>query len=66
MSLKQSYERYEITEKKKIYSYKNLADLITKNKPFSTLQTLPDVNWINLNITEQVKQTQLKKETNRN
>lgn len=55
ISFCQLYKRHEIIEIKWIHRYNNLADLITKQKLFSALKTLIDINRINLDITEWVE-----------
>ncbi len=57
MSLRQSYERREITEVKWIHGISNPADSMTKSKPFTTLKTLIDTNKINLDTTEWVERS---------
>jgi hypothetical protein len=55
MTLRQSYERREITEIKWIHESNNPADSMTKIKSFSALKTIIDINRINLDTTEWVK-----------
>ena len=55
MSLRQSYERQEITEVKWIHGNHNPADSMTKDKPSSALKTLIDTNCINISTTEWVE-----------
>lgn len=62
MSLRQSYERREITEIKWIHGHNNLADSMTKRRPSSALKTLIDTNRINLDTTEWVERAEWKKE----
>jgi hypothetical protein len=57
MTLRQFYERREITEMISIHEIKNLVDFMIKTKFSSTLKTMIDINQINLNITEWVKRT---------
>ena len=52
MSLRQSYERREVTEIKWIHGHNNPADSMTKTKPSSALKTVIDTNRINLDTTE--------------
>ena len=58
MSLRQSYERREITEIKWIHGHNNPADSMTKSKPSSALKTLIDTNRINLDTTEWVERAE--------
>ena len=62
MSLRQLYKRREITEIKWIHRYNNPADSITKSKSSSTLKTLIDTNWFNINATKWVEWAEWKKE----
>ena len=55
MCLRQAYERREITEVKWISSGNNLADAMTKAKPYQALKTLIDTNKLNLEVTEWVE-----------
>jgi hypothetical protein len=55
MTLRQSYERREITEIKWIHESNNLVDSMTKIKSSSTLKTIIDINRINLDTIEWVK-----------
>jgi hypothetical protein len=55
MTLRQCYERREITEVKWIHESNNLADFMTKSKSSSALRTMIDINRINLNISEWVE-----------
>ena len=52
MSLRQSYERREITEVKWIHGHNNPADAMTKGKASSALKAVIDTNRINLDTTE--------------
>ena len=49
MSLRQSYERREVTEIKWIHGHNNPADSMTKSKASTALKTVIDTNRINLN-----------------
>jgi hypothetical protein len=60
MTLKQSYERREITEIKWIHESNNLVDSMTKIKSFSALKTIIDINRINLDTIEWVKRATAK------
>ena len=55
MSLRQSYERREVTEVKWIHGHNNPADSMTKEKASSALKTVLDTNRINLDTTEWVE-----------
>ena len=69
LSLRQLYERREVTKIKWIHGHNNLADLMTKTKSSSALKTVIDTNRINLDTTEWVEQavgTKEKKEVKRN
>ena len=55
MSLRQSYERREVTEVKWIHGHNNPADSMTKRKASSALKTVIDTNRINLDTTEWVE-----------
>jgi hypothetical protein len=55
MTLRQFYERREITEMIWIHEINNLADFMIKTKSSSALKTMIDINQINLNTTEWVK-----------
>jgi hypothetical protein len=57
MSLRQSYERRKITKMKWIHEVNNSIDSMIKNKAFSTLKTLIDINTINININEWIKRS---------
>ncbi len=52
MTLRQFYERREITEMIWIHDINNSVDNMIKTKSFSTLKTMIDINKINLNTTE--------------
>ena len=45
-------------EIKWIHRHNNPDDLVTKNKLFSALKRLIDINWINLNTTKWVKRAE--------
>jgi hypothetical protein len=64
MTLRQSYERREITEIKWIHESNNSVDSMTKIKSFSALKTVIDINQINLDTTEWVKRASAKKAVN--
>lgn len=55
MSLRQSYERREVTEIKWIHGCNNPADSMTKFKASAALKTIIDTNRINLDTTEWVE-----------
>jgi hypothetical protein len=55
ISLRQSYERRKITKNKWIHDINNSIDFIIKNKAFTILKTLIDINTINININEWIK-----------
>ena len=55
MSLRQSYERREITEMRWIKGDNNPADSMTKNRPFAALRILIDTNRISLATSEWMK-----------
>jgi hypothetical protein len=55
MTLRQFYERREITEMIWIHDINNPVDSMIKIKPSTVLKTMIDTNKINLNITEWVK-----------
>lgn len=52
MSLRQLYERQEITKVKWIYGHYNPVDSMTKVKPSAVLKILINTNHINISITE--------------
>jgi translation elongation factor EF-Ts len=64
MALRQFYERREITEMKWVHEVNNPADFMTKNKSFSALRTLIDINQINLDTSEWVERATTKKTVN--
>lgn len=66
ISFCKSYEKCEIMKIKWIHDYNNLADFIIKSKLFSLFKILTNTNQINLDITEQIKQAEQKKETIKN
>jgi hypothetical protein len=55
MTLRQFYERREITEMIWIHDINNSVDSMIKTKSSSTLKTMIDINKINLNIIEWMK-----------
>ncbi len=55
MTLRQFYERREITEMIWIHGINNSANSMIKTKSSTALKTMIDINQINLNITEWVK-----------
>jgi hypothetical protein len=55
MTLRQFYERREITEMIWIHDINNSVDSMIKTKSFSALKTMIDTNKINLNTIEWVK-----------
>ena len=55
MCLWQSYERREIAEIKWIDGNTNLADAMTKTKPYQALKDLINTNMVNLQVTEWVE-----------
>jgi hypothetical protein len=57
MSLRQSYERREITKIKWIHDINNSIDFMIKSKAFTTLKTLININTINMNISEWIKRS---------
>jgi hypothetical protein len=57
MCLRQLYKRRYITEIKWIDSNTNLADAITKSKPYKALTDLINTNTINLQVSEWVERT---------
>ncbi len=64
ITLRQFYERREITEIKWIHESNNFVDSMTKSKSFSALKTIIDINRINLDTIEWVKQTATKEAIN--
>jgi hypothetical protein len=57
MTLRQFYERREMTEMIWIHEINNSANSMIKIKSSTALKTVIDINQINLNITEWVKRT---------
>jgi hypothetical protein len=57
MTLRQSYERREITEVRWISDDDNSADFMIKIKSFTTLKIVVDTNQIRLNSVEWVERT---------
>lgn len=57
LSVRQSYERREITEILWIAGEKNPADAMTKSKPCDALQRLIDTNKLDLEVQEWVERT---------
>jgi hypothetical protein len=55
MTLRQFYERREITEMKWVHEANNSVDSMTKIKSSSALKTMIDINEINLNIIKWVE-----------
>jgi hypothetical protein len=55
MTLRQFYERREITEIVWIHEINNFVDFMIKTKSSSALRTMIDINQINLNIIEWMK-----------
>jgi hypothetical protein len=55
MTLRQFYERREITEMIWIHEINNFVDFMIKAKFSSALKTMIDINQINLNTTEWMK-----------
>lgn len=49
------YKRYKIIKIKQIYRYNNPTDLITKDKLFLTFKIFININYVNLNIIQQIK-----------
>jgi hypothetical protein len=64
MTLRQFYERREITEMKWVHEINNLVDFMTKNKSFSALRTLIDINQINLDTIEWIERATTRKTVN--
>ena len=60
MSLRQLYERREITEVKWIHEYHNQADSMTKAKASSALKNVIETNCINISTTEWVERVSMK------
>ncbi len=59
MSLRQSYERREITKVKWIHEVNNSTDCMIKSKAFTILKTLIDQNVINLNTSKWVERNDI-------
>jgi hypothetical protein len=59
MTLRQFYERREITEMIWIHEINNSTNFMIKTKLSSALKTMIDINKINLNITEWVKRVKV-------
>jgi hypothetical protein len=57
MSLRQSYKRRKITKIKWIHDINNSIDFMIKNKAFTILKTLIDINTINININEWIERS---------
>jgi hypothetical protein len=55
MNFRQLYERRKITKIKWIHEINNSINSMIKNKAFSILKTLIDINTINMNINEWIK-----------
>jgi hypothetical protein len=66
MTLRQFYERREITEMIWIHDINNSVDSMIKTKPSSALKTMIDTNQINLNIIEWVKRATTRETVNQN
>jgi wyosine [tRNA(Phe)-imidazoG37] synthetase (radical SAM superfamily) len=64
MTLRQFYERREITEMIWIHGINNSANSMTKTKPSTALKTMIDINQINLNTTEWVKRATARETAN--
>ncbi len=64
MTLRQCYERREITEMKWVHETNNPADSMTKIKPSSALRTVIDTNRINLDTTEWVERATARETVN--
>jgi hypothetical protein len=64
MTLRQFYERREITEIKWVHEINNLVDFMIKSKSSSALKTLIDINQINLDIIEWVERATTKNTVN--
>jgi wyosine [tRNA(Phe)-imidazoG37] synthetase (radical SAM superfamily) len=64
MTLRQFYERREITEMIWIHDINNSVDSMIKTKSSSALKTMIDINQINLNTTEWVKRATARKAVN--
>ena len=55
MCLHQAYKRHKIIKVKWISGEDNLADTITKVKPYQAFKTLININKLNLKVTEWVE-----------
>ncbi len=55
INLRQSYERRKIIEVKWIHDINNSIDFMIKNKTFSILKTLIDINTFNMNINKWIE-----------
>ena len=55
MCLRQAYKRCKIIEVKWISGENNLADTMTKAKPYQALKTLIDTNKLSLKVIEWVE-----------
>jgi hypothetical protein len=66
MTLRQCYERREITEIKWVHEANNSADFMTKFKSSSALRTVIDINQINLDTTEWVERATARETVNQN
>jgi wyosine [tRNA(Phe)-imidazoG37] synthetase (radical SAM superfamily) len=64
MTLRQFYERREITEMIWIHDISNSANSMIKFKSLTALKTMIDINQINLNITEWVKRATARETVN--
>jgi hypothetical protein len=64
MTLRQFYERREITEIKWVHEINNFVDFMTKSKFSSALRTMIDINQINLDTSEWVERATTKKIVN--
>jgi predicted protein tyrosine phosphatase len=64
ITLRQFYERREITEMIWIHDINNSANSMIKIKSSTILKTMIDINQINLNITEWVKRATAKETAN--
>jgi hypothetical protein len=57
MNFRQSYERRKITKMKWLHEINNSINFMIKNKVFSILKTLIDINTINMNTSEWIKRS---------
>ncbi len=64
MTLRQCYERREITEVKWIHETNNSIDSMIKTKSSTVLKTMIDINKINLDTIEWVERATIKKIVN--